>query len=363
MNILHKEINFDRFVRGVIFLSVLAAIVWIVGQLSDVLLPFFIAWVLAYMLNPITSFLQTKGRLHFRWLSVLATLTLLAVVIGGCAMLVVPSAISEAVQLKNLIADYLRHGTGNATIPQQAKELLTEYLQGEEVKNFLNSESVIDFLQRTASRIGGILWHTANMLFGLLTWGITLLYLIFLLLDFERISKGWIHYVPHRLRESAQTLADDVASGMSAYFRGQSIVALTVGILFAIGFSIIDLPLAIGFGIFVGALNLVPYLQTLSIPLAILLALLKAAETGSNFWLTLLLVAIVYIAVQIIQDLYIVPKVMGKIMGLSPAMILLSLSVWGYILGFIGLIVALPLTTLILSYYKRYIIKESVPVS
>lgn len=358
MNILQKEINFDRFVRGLVFLTVLAALVWVVGLLSDVLLPFFIAWVLAYLLNPVTTFLQTTCRLRFRWLSVLATLALLGCVIAGCIMLVVPSAINEAVQLKNLIADYLNHGTGNATIPQQAKELLTEYLQAEEVKKFLNSESVMDFVQQTASRIGGLLMHTANMLLGIITWGITLLYLIFLLLDFERISKGWIHYIPHRLRESAQTLADDVATGMSAYFRGQSIVALIVGILFAIGFSAIDLPMAIGFGLFVGVLNLVPYLQTLSIPLAVLLALLKAAETGSNFWLTLLLVGIVYIVVQIIQDLYVVPKVMGRIMGLSPAIILLSLSVWGYLLGFIGLIVALPLTTLILSYYKRYIIKD-----
>ena len=95
-----------------------------------------------------------------------------------------------------------------------------------------------------------------------------------------------------------------------------------------------------------------------SIPLAVLLALLKAAETGENFWGILLMVGLVYIIVQLIQDLIIVPKIMGHIMGMSPALILLSLSVWGYVFGFIGLIIALPLTTLALSYYKRYIIKD-----
>jgi predicted PurR-regulated permease PerM len=95
-----------------------------------------------------------------------------------------------------------------------------------------------------------------------------------------------------------------------------------------------------------------------SIPLAVLLALLKAAETGENFWGILLMVGLVYIIVQLIQDLIIVPKIMGRIMGMSPALILLSLSVWGYVFGFIGLIIALPLTTLALSYYKRYIIRE-----
>ena len=122
--------------------------------------------------------------------------------------------------------------------------------------------------------------------------------------------------------------------------------------------GIIDLPLAIGFGLFVGALTFVPYLQMVSIPLAVLLARLKAAETGENFWGILLMVALVYIIVQLIQDLVIVPKIMGHIMGISPAIILLSLSVWGSLLGFTGLIIALPLTTLILSYYRRFIIKE-----
>ena len=92
--------------------------------------------------------------------------------------------------------------------------------------------------------------------------------------------------------------------------------------------------------------------------MAVLLALLKAAETGENFWGVLLLVALVYVVAQLIQDLVIVPRIMGRIMGLSPALILLSLSIWGYLLGFFGLIIALPLTTLILSYYKRYIIKD-----
>jgi predicted PurR-regulated permease PerM len=131
-----------------------------------------------------------------------------------------------------------------------------------------------------------------------------------------------------------------------------------VGILFALGFSIIGLPLAVGFGLFVGLLNFVPYLQVISIPLAVLLALLRAAETGENFWGIFILVGIVYIVVQLIQDIFIVPRIMGHIMGLSPALILLSLSVWGYIAGFLGLIIALPVTTLILSYYKRYIIKD-----
>ena len=143
--------------------------------------------------------------------------------------------------------------------------------------------------------------------------------------------------------------------GMNRYFRGQALVAFLVGVLFSIGFLIIDFPLAIGFGLFIGLLNMVPYLQLVALVPTVLLALLKAADTGQNFWLILILALLVFCVVQVIQDAVIVPKVMGKITGLNPAVILLSLSVWGSLLGILGMIIALPLTTLILAYYKQFI--------
>ena len=146
---------------------------------------------------------------------------------------------------------------------------------------------------------------------------------------------------------------------MNSYFRGQGLVAFCVGVLFSIGFVIVDFPLAVGLGMFMGFLNLVPYLQTLGFVPMILLALLEAADTGQNFWWILLPAVIVVAVVQVLQDTVLVPKIMGSAMGLNPAVILLSLSVWGSLLGFIGLIIALPLTTLLISYYKRFVLEES----
>jgi len=164
--------------------------------------------------------------------------------------------------------------------------------------------------------------------------------------------------VPQSSRAFAKQLAEDVERGMNSYFRGQGTVAFIVGVLFSIGFLIVGMPMAIGLGMFMGFLNLVPYLQTLGfLPMA-LLALLKAADTGENFWWIFLLGAIVVGVVQLIQDTFLVPKIMGSAMGLNPAVILLALSVWGSLLGFIGLIIALPLTTLLISYYKRFVLEE-----
>ena len=126
----------------------------------------------------------------------------------------------------------------------------------------------------------------------------------------------------------------------------------------SIGFLIINFPLAIGLGLFIGLLNMVPYLQTIGFIPTILLAILKASDTGGNFWVILGSALAVFAIVQIIQDGFLVPKIMGKITGLNPAIILLSLSIWGSLMGLIGMIIALPLTTLLLSYYQRFIINR-----
>ena len=88
---------------------------------------------------------------------------------------------------------------------------------------------------------------------------------------------------------------------MNRYFRGQAFVALCVGILFSIGFLIIDFPLAIGLGLFIGALNMVPYLQVIGFVPTIVLAILKASDTGGNFWIIIASAIAVFIIVQAIH--------------------------------------------------------------
>ena len=116
--------------------------------------------------------------------------------------------------------------------------------------------------------------------------------------------------------------------------------------------------MAIGLGIMIGLMSLIPYVHTLALIPIVFLSALKAADTGMNFWLVLASALAVFAIVQVITDMVLVPKIMGKAMGLNPAVLLLSLSVWGSLLGFLGLIIALPLTTLIIAYYQRYVTKE-----
>ena len=184
------------------------------------------------------------------------------------------------------------------------------------------------------------------------------LYTLFILLDYEEITMGWPQLLPRRYRPFARRLVADVEEGMNKYFRGQALVAFSVGVLFSIGFLIIGFPMAIGLGLFIGLLNMVPYLQLVGLIPTVILAIVKAADTGQNFWVIMLLALLVFAVVQVIQDTFLTPKIMGHVTGLNSAIILLSLSIWGSLLGILGMIIALPMTTLLINYYQKNIIKQ-----
>ena len=195
-----------------------------------------------------------------------------------------------------------------------------------------------------------------SIIVGLLSWFIVFLYVIFIMLDYERLSATMRHMVPPSYRRIVFRIGADVKRSMNHYFRGQALVSFCVGVLFCIGFSIIGMPMAILLGMFIGVLNMVPYLQLISIVPTALLCMVCSVDSGVGFWVIFAGAIAVYCVVQAIQDLYLTPKIMGKAMGLNPAIILLSLSIWGSLLGFLGLIIALPLTTLILAYYDQYLL-------
>jgi predicted PurR-regulated permease PerM len=222
----------------------------------------------------------------------------------------------------------------------------------------LSYPEVRDGIKNLLPKIGGWITGGLSWLSELVVIFIGLLYLIFLLVAFPSIRANWSKYVPEKYLPQVKILVHEMKVNMNAYFRGQGLVALCVGILFAIGFTIIGMPMGFAMGLIVGVLNLVPYMQALGIPPCILLCLVQSAQTGQPVWLTLLLMTIVFIVVQTLQDVVLTPKIMGKATGLGPAAILLSLSIWGALMGVIGMIIALPLTTLVISCYKHYVLHE-----
>lgn len=350
-----KKITFDSFIRGVLSGAVVIAILYLLKRLSEVLLPFFMAWLVAYLTYPMVTFYQHKLRMKNRVVSIVAVMLTLLIVIAGAGCFFIPPMIEECVRLKHLIEVYFIEGNGGASIPKTITQFLRENIDPIWLKETLNAENVMTAFQKLVPQMWNLISTSYNIVLALITVFIMLLYLFFILLDYEQIASGWITLLPAKHRDKTIKLTTDIKDSMNQYFRGQAVVAFCVGILFSIGFLIIDFPLAIGLGLFIGLLNMVPYLQIIGFVPTILLALLKAADTGDNFWWILGSALLVFCIVQLIQDAFLVPKIMGKITGLNPAIILLSLSIWGSLMGMLGMIIALPCTTLLLSYYQKYI--------
>ena len=353
---LEKRITFDSFIRGILSGVVVFGILYLVNYLSSVLLPFFIAWLIAYMIYPMVTFVQYKLKVKNRVVSIVIVLLALTIILTLATTLLVPPFIDEFSKLKELLSAYFIEGSQKAAIPGTIENFIKENMLL--LKDSLNDVNITQAMKSILPKAWSLLSQSVSLIASIFAAFIIILYMFFILLDYESIANGWIDLVPKKYRETTNRIVTDVKEGMNRYFRGQALVAFSVGILFSIGFLIIDFPLAIGFGLFIGLLNMVPYLQLIALVPTILLALLKAADTGENFWWILCCALLVFCVVQIIQDAFIVPKIMGKITGLNPAIILLSLSVWGSLMGIVGMIIALPCTTIILSYYKRFIKKD-----
>ena len=353
-----KPFTFDRVARIIFGLAAISGIIYLIAILRNALLPFLIAWLLAYMMQPFVKFFQYKLKLKNRLLSIIAVIVSGLLLLSLIGVIIVPSVTQEVNKTMELLH---RHNIGYGNIPmvpQSWVNYLEEHIDPDQLAQLLSKENIEKAIKQIAPKMWVVLTNTFSVLFSITIIFVIFLYFIFILLDYERIANGWIRLIPERYRPFIQGLADDVEYSMNRYFRGQSLIALCVGILFAIGFKIVGFPLAVILGLFIGMLNLIPYLQTIGLIPMVLLSLLRSAETGENFWILFGLSLLVLGIVQAIEDLYLTPRIMGKAMGLNPAIILLSLSIWGTLLGFIGLIIALPLTTLCLSYYKRFILME-----
>ena len=297
-------------------------------------------------------------KLKSRALSIAVVLLLVTGVIVGITFAIIPPIIEESIMLKEFVTDYITSGGSNGNIPDVVNRFIRENIDMQQVEAYFSAERIGELIKGALPKIWNVVSHSFSLVSGIIAAFMVLVYILFILSDYEALESGWVRLIPEKYRDRVVSLTRDVEESMSNYFRGQSLIALCVGILFSIGFLIIDFPMAIGFGLFVGMLNIVPYLQVTSIVPMIFLALVKAAGTGENFWWILIAAGIVMLVVQIIQETILIPRIMNKAIGLHPAVILLSLSIWGSLLGLVGMIIALPATSLILSYYRRFLRKQ-----
>jgi len=352
---MRKEITFDTFIRAITALVIVLIAYLLIRKLSNVLLPFLIAWLVAYILYPIVCFFQYKCRVKSRILCIGITLALVICVAVTAFKLLVPPIIDEFVRLKSIVGHYVTAKTDTGSITYEIEQYIKDNIDIEQIYKSLSFSDMTGILEERVPQLLKIVSSSISALIAFVCSLISVVYLFFILKDYEVMNDGLIKLIPKSKQHVVVGILRDVKIEMNKYFRCQSLIALIVGILFTIGFVIIDFPLAIPLGLFIGVLNLVPYMQIVGFIPTLVLVMLKAHDSGQDFWIILLVTIAVFVVVQVIQDGYLVPLIMGKVTGMNAAVILLSLSVWGTLLGFVGLIIALPLTTMIISYYKRFI--------
>ena len=354
-----REFTFDRIARMLV-LSVLILLIYVAVQaIWSIILPFLLAGIFAYMMMPLVRFFQYTLRLRSRGLSVILTLLFLGAVVYLAVIFIIPSINAEIEKTLQVISGY---SSGQdilmMILPRNIRNYLNGGLRWGNFPQQLSFEKVLENVKLLLDQVGGII----NSTLSIFSWGLVFLigfiYFVFILLDFENLARGFISLFPKTLRPTIRTISMDLDRYMNNYFRGQALIAISVGILLSIGFNIIGLPLATAMGIFIGILNFIPYMQALGIIPLGLASLLMAAQTGENAFVCMLLGYGVLMIVQIIQDMIIVPRIMGQTMGMRPSLILLVLSIWGYLLGFFGMLIALPITMFIYSLYMRYVLQD-----
>lgn len=351
--------NWDNVLKNTLYVLGLIIIYLIFNYLSVYLLPFFLAVVFAYILNPLVKFFQTKIKLRNRVLSVLAVFLIIGLMTFLLGMVIGPIIVKEINTSATLIYNYFHESYQNpnsitTVIIKQIEKLINQDF----LKSLINQENI----DKYAEDFLILIWNIFVRVFGIFESFFILitfnLYLLFILIYYNEFSDNWERVIPPIYRKNAVMLLRDLEKEMKIYFRGQSKIVLILCILFAVGFKVIDLPLGIFLGILTGLVNFIPYLQLAMIPPTLILMSIQALENNSPFWQEALLVLAVFGIVQLIQDTILVPKIMGKETGLNPAIILLSLSIFGGLFGLIGMLVALPVTAVVFKYYKKYILKE-----
>jgi predicted PurR-regulated permease PerM len=367
-----RPYTFDRIVRLGITTLICGCLLWLMNYLSDVLIPFVTAFLLAYLLNPIVNSVQ--HRLRHRGLAVFITIVLVILVVSIAGWLIIPMITKEIMHMSDLLMRVAQDSdlTQRAVhyLPSGLWEKIRALAKGaeiEQIRKLLITQDFWTLLQAAGQKLLPGIWRlihgAASFFIGLLGLFIILLYVVFLLLDYQRIKNEWTSLIPPAWRDDILEFIREFNDGMNQYFRAQALIAFIVGVLFATGFALIGLPMGILIGLFIGLLNMVPYLQTIGLIPAGFLAVILAIETGGSLWTCLGFTLLVFVVVQIIQDAVLTPRIMGRVTGLSPAMILLSVTIWGKLLGVLGLIIALPMTCLLLAYYRRMLVSVEQPSS
>lgn len=328
-------------------IAVLALLV--LRALGPVLTPFIIAAVLAYALTPLVDRLDSLwgGRVP-RLLAVIVVELLVLVALLCLSLLVVPVLVKELPLMREQIPILL----------DRLQSTLAPWLAQFGVRISLDlaslREQVVQYLQANWSGSFGSLWSSLKiggsvavvLLFNALLVPVALFYL---LLDWKQLVARVLELVPPRLRPGVDSFTGEADQVLGQYLRGQLLVMMTMAVFYSTGLALFGLELALPIGVFTGLAMFVPYVGFgIGLILAVLAGMLEFGATKA-----FVMVAVVYGAGQVIEGFYLTPRLVGERIGLHPLAVIFALLAFGQLFGFVGVLVALPASAVLLVAIRR----------
>jgi len=325
-------------------IAVLAGLV--LSLLAPVLMPFLLAAVLAYVLHPLVE--RMHARRVPRWLGAGLAITLVMLVMAAVVLLIVPVITQQVPLLREQVPKLLEQ-INTWLLPLAARFGIDLQIDVTLVREWLRSlisghESELIEGLLSSLRIGGS--ALAAVIGNLFLMPIVAFYL---LLDWSRLVERTKNLIPPRWRPSVQSFLDETDEVLGQYLRGQLLVMGILAVGYTVALALVGLKLALPIGVFTGLAVFVPYLGFgLGLVLALLAALLQFQTL-----LGVALVGGVYLVGQVVESMYLTPRLLGERIGLHPIAVIFALLAFGHLFGFVGVLIALPASAVLLVAIRR----------
>jgi predicted PurR-regulated permease PerM len=333
--------------RGITLAVATAMLLGLLWLLKSALTPLAVAFVFAYLLDPVID--RFEARRVPRPVAISILFALSGVIALVTAFFLVPKLYQETASLAERLPGYVDGALAaisprieswfGISIPSSVREGLDSLRSGD---ISVRLESLRRLIERAVHSVTG----TLGSLIGLLVVPVIAFYA---LVEFDRIKAWSLELVPVQYQQAVQTKILMINDLVAGFIRGQLIVAVLLGILYAVGFSIIGIDMAIGIGMIAGMLGIIPYVgSAVALALAAGLCVLKFGVE-----LHLFLVVGWYALVQTLEGLVLTPRIVGRSVGIHPVAVIVGLLIGADLLGFLGLIVAVPITAIIQVFVKE----------
>ena len=215
-----KKYDFDRVVRMVITIVGVGVGIYLINYLTPVLLPFLLGFILAYVLDPIVRLVARITHVRSRGVNVILALLLVIGVLTLAGWLVIPYVAQEVVNMTKMLAAYAKASFHIPYIPAVVQEYIRQYVDVQELTTMLSGEQWVKMATNVANGTWSVLGTTLSVLMSIVSSLIVLLYMFFVLLDFDKLSKAFKSAIPKNYRRMSFRVLGDVQQTMSRYFRG-----------------------------------------------------------------------------------------------------------------------------------------------